>query len=134
MTDEEIKKLITETIINELRVVFGLESAIGKLILTKNLQILDKIKIQLGTDGGLTIGTGVDQKFGLWGTTPVVQPAGAAQAALTNSTGGTANTVIDDVGGTFNQAVLNNNFTELYTLLTAIRTALVSIGIIKGSA
>lgn len=73
-------------------------------------------------------------KIGLFGVTPVVRPAAANQAALTNSTGGTYDGTLVDVGVIFNQANINNNFTDIHTLLTEIRTALVNIGAIKGSA
>jgi hypothetical protein len=73
-------------------------------------------------------------KVGLFGVTPVVRPAAANQAALTNSTGGTYDGTLVDVGVIFNQANINNNFTDIHTLLTEIRTALVNIGAIKGSA
>ena len=73
-------------------------------------------------------------KIGLFGVTPVIQPAAANQAALTNSTTGSYDGTLADVGVVFSQAVINNNFTDVYTLLTEIRTALVNVGIIKGSA
>jgi hypothetical protein len=62
--------------------------------------------------------------------------AGAGQAALTNDTGGTPDGTLDLVGNTTtNQAdVINKNFTELFTQLDAIRTALVQANIIKGGA
>ena len=73
-------------------------------------------------------------KIGLFGVTPVIQPAAANQAALTNSTTGSYDGTLADVGVVFSQAAINNNFTDVYTLLTEIRTALVNVGIIKGSA
>ena len=82
--------------------------------------------------------------------------AGASQAAigaytsatLTDSTGGTPGATISNVTGSFSQSVLNNNFSSIAaqvnalivdigtvkTLVNAIRTALVTEGIIKGSA
>ena len=76
-------------------------------------------------------------KIGLFGKTPIAQPSGAAQAALTNSTGGTGDGTLSAVGDTSvgdESGTINNNFTELHTLLNALRTALVDAGIIKGSA
>jgi hypothetical protein len=46
------------------------------------------------TDNGWLIGETATQKFGFHGATPTVQRAGAAQAALTDSTGGTASTTL----------------------------------------
>lgn len=50
---------------------------------------------QLNVDGGgLHLGTSVNDRIGLYGVTPVVQPTSASQAALTNSTTGTAGTTL----------------------------------------
>lgn len=54
-------------------------------------QTLTDVDLVLSATTGTKIGTAVGQKLGFWGVTPVVQPAGAAQAAiaatLTDSTG-----------------------------------------------
>lgn len=90
------------------------------------------IAVQTGT--GTKIGTSTSQKLGFWNATPVVQPAGANQSALTDSTGGTAGTSLVAAGGTYTAANINNNFATLNRLVAEIRTALVNTGIIKGSA
>ena len=72
--------------------------------------------------------------LGFFNTTPVAQPSGAAQAALTDSTTGTAGSTLVDVTASHDQAKLNNNFATLYALVAAIRTGLVNTGLIKGSA
>lgn len=99
--------------------------------------MVDAANIALATGNGTKIGTAVNQKLGFWNATPVVQPSGAAQAAITNSTNGAANGVMSIVNST-NAAdvssVINKNFTELWTLQNAIRTALIAAGIIKGAA
>jgi hypothetical protein len=87
-----------------------------------------------GTGAGTKSGTSTTQKLGLFDKTPVVQPAAANQAALTNSTGGTADGTLAAVSGTGDDADINNNFTELHVLLNEIRTALVNLGLIKGEA
>ena len=87
-----------------------------------------------GTGAGTKIGTSASQKLGFFDKTPGVQPAAANQAALTNSTGGTADGTLAAVSGTGDDADINNNFTELHTLLNEIRTALVNLGLIKGAA
>jgi hypothetical protein len=102
--------------------------------LTGNKSLADASNIVLGTGTGSKIGTATTQKLGFWNATPIVQPAAAAQAALTNSTGGTADGTLSAVSGTGDDADINNNFTELHTLLNAIRTALVNSGIMKGAA
>lgn len=105
------------------------------VVLTAGNQTLAEGKdFALGTVTGTKLGTDVTQKFGLWGVTPVVQPAAAAQAALTDNTTGTADGTLVDVGIAFSQADINNNFADLVALINAIRTALVNAGIIKGAA
>jgi hypothetical protein len=50
--------------------------------------------VQLGQGGaadGKVIGDASTSLVGFWGTTPVAQPSGASQTALTDSSGGTAN-------------------------------------------
>lgn len=93
--------------------------------------------IVCGTTTGTKLGTGTTQKLAFWNATPIVQPAHAHQAALTNSTGGTTDGTLQSVGATNSSdvsAAINNNFAELHVLLDAIRTALVNAGLIKGSA
>lgn len=46
--------------------------------------------ISTGTVTGTKIGTATAQKIGFWNATPIIQPAAAAQAALTDNSGGTA--------------------------------------------
>ena len=88
----------------------------------------------LSTTVGTRIGTVNNQLLGFWGVTPVVQPAGANQAALTDSTTGTAGASLVAAGGTYTAANINNNFATLNRLVAEMRTALVSAGIIKGAA
>jgi hypothetical protein len=98
------------------------------------IAISDAKDLAVGTSTGSKIGTATTQKIGFWNATPIVQPAAANQAALTNSTGGAYDGTLADVTALHDQTILNNNFTDLYTLLTEIRTALVNAGIMKGSA
>lgn len=70
-------------------------------------------------------------------STGKLRVASANQAALTNSTGGTTGTILAAVGATNSSDVsgtINNNFTRIFTLLDAIRSALVAADIMKGSA
>ena len=65
------------------------------------------------------------------------QTSGASQAALTNSTAGTPDGTLAAVGDTTasdQSGVLNDNFTELHTLLDEVRTTLVNFGLMKGAA
>lgn len=94
----------------------------------------DAVNIVAKTTTGTKIGTQTTQKFGFWNATPVVQPAGANQAALTDSTTGTAGFTLVDVGVVFSQANINNNFASLNRQVNAFRDALIASGLIKGSA
>lgn len=94
----------------------------------------DATNLAVGTTTGTKIGTATTQKLGFWNVTPVVQPAAANQAALTNSTGGSQDGTLAAVSGSGDDTNINNNFTDIHTLLDEIRTALVNTGIIKGSA
>jgi hypothetical protein len=49
----------------------------------------DGQNIVLGTTTGTKIGTSVSQKLGLYNATPIIQPLGAWQGAITDSTGAT---------------------------------------------
>ena len=63
--------------------------------------------------------------------------AAAAQVALTDSSGGTANDTIAAVGATNASDVsgtINDNFADVAAKINALRTALVNAGIIKGAA
>jgi len=59
----------------------------------------------------------------------VVGEQEAAIASLTHAVG-TADGTVDDVGGSFNQTTLNNNFKEVTAKIAAILTALRNHGII----
>lgn len=94
-------------------------------------------------DAGTTHADGVclaatGEKIGFYGTAPVVLPASANQAALTDSTGGSvADATLAAVGATNTgdrSADINGNFAKIAELVNAMRSALVSQGLIKGSA
>lgn len=57
----------------------------------------------------------------------------AAPAALTNSTGGTADNTVAAVGNTTTDqsTVINNNFADLAVKINAIRTALIAAGVMS---
>lgn len=57
----------------------------------------------------------------------------ANQAQLTNNTGGTYNGVLAAISGSGADSGINNNFTELFTQVDAIRSALIDSKIIQGS-
>ena len=88
----------------------------------------------------LTNVVGDSTGLGFFGVTPVARPAAITQtyatassthanltsATLTDSTTGTADAIVADVGGAFNQATLNNNFADLTAQINALRVDLVN--------
>lgn len=101
---------------------------------TGTLTHAEGANIAMGTTTGSKIGTATSQKIGLFNVAPIIQPAAAAQAALTDNTTGTPGSTLVDVGVVFSQAAINNNFATLYALVAALRTAGVNLGIWKGAA
>lgn len=88
------------------------------------------------TESGYRVGQSSSDKVGFYGTAPTAQPAGAAQAAITDGSTGTAAPTngIAPLTGTYNSTILANAIATLAAQSNAIRNALVSVGIIKGSA
>lgn len=85
---------------------------------------------------GTRLGQAATELIGFWGAAPVARPSGATQAAIVDSTGGTAsgtNTLVA-ISGTYTQSEIRNNMATLAQAITALRSALVSAGILKGSA
>lgn len=76
-----------------------------------------------GRPDGAMVGQNSSDKVGFYGTTPVVQPSSASQAAVTATITTTA--VLTQVA---TQASANT------TLLNQIRSELVTLGLLKGSA
>ena len=101
LTEEDVRKIIRE----EISTLFGRD----KFVFEKNIQILNARNIQVGRGNGTKIGTAVDQKIGLYNTTPVVQ----ASAISAPSGGGDAG--VD---------------TPARNAINSIRTALKNLGII----
>jgi hypothetical protein len=89
----------------------------------RNDTLAEGVNWAVGTVTGTKIATAVAQKLAFHGSTPVVQRAGAAQAAVVTTAPTTS-----AYGYTEAQA------TAIVTLLNEIRAALVEKGIIKGAA
>lgn len=85
---------------------------------------------------GTTLGQTATSKVSFYGATPVVRPSGAAQAAITDGSTGTANpaTGVAALTGTYNSALLINAIATIVAQTNAIRSALVTVGIMKGAA
>lgn len=72
---------------------------------------------------GAMIGLASTEKVGFFGTTPCDQPASANEAAVTTSVTTTATTTN-----------IASTVSDIVTLVNQIRTDLVELGLIKGSA
>jgi len=80
--------------------------------------------IVAGTGAGTKIGTADTQKLGFFDATPIVQPAGADQAAVAT----TAATDVTPFGYTEAQA------NAIVALVNEMRSVLVNLGLMKGAA
>jgi hypothetical protein len=88
------------------------------------------------TGGGYTVGQSATDTIGFYGATPVAQIGAAGQAAITDGMGGTAAATngVAILTGTYNSTLLVNAFSTVIAAINAQRAALVSLGLIKGSA
>jgi len=84
---------------------------------------------------GVCLGQAATDKLGFYGTTPVVQPTAAAQAAITDGSTGTAAPTngIQPLTATYNSTLLINAIATIAAAVNAQRTALVNLGLMKGS-
>jgi len=76
-----------------------------------------------GRPDGTVVGRTSTEKIGFYGTTPVVQPASASQAAVSSAQTTTATTT-----------ALASDVDALIVLTNQLRAELVSLGLIAGSA
>lgn len=88
-----------------------------------------------GNPSGTQLGQSATDLVGFYGTTPVVQPTAAAQAAITDGSGGAAAPTngVAALTGTYNSTILGNAIATIIAQTNAIRTALVNTGVMKGS-
>lgn len=92
-------------------------------------------KADEGPDGTL-VGGSATSFVGFYGSTPIARPAGAAQATVTDASGGTAAPTngILTLTGTYNSAIIANAIATLAAQGNALQAALVALNAIKGSA
>ena len=67
MDEQQVRNIIRDELSNIFK--------IDRIVLDKNIQILDLRNIQLGRTNGTQIGTDASQKLAFWGTTPIARPA-----------------------------------------------------------
>ena len=85
---------------------------------------------------GDTLGATTADKISFYGLTPIVQRTGAAGAAITDASGGTAaatNGVLT-ITGAFNSAILANAFATVIAQTNELRATLVAYGLHSGAA
>lgn len=93
------------------------------------------VQISNATSDGTTLGQSASDKLGFYGATPVTQPTAAAQATITDASGGVAaptNGVLT-LTGTYNSTIIANALATVIAQSNATRAALVSLGLLKGS-
>jgi hypothetical protein len=86
--------------------------------------------------GGMQVGQSASDLVGFYGVAPRDQPAAAAQAVIVDGSTGTAAPTngIQPLTGTYNSTILINAIATIVAQTNAMRNALVSVGIMKGSA
>lgn len=93
-------------------------------------------QLSSGSPDGQKIGQSTSDLIGFYGVTPIAQKAAAAQAAVTDASGGTAAPTngILTLTGTYNSAIIANAIATLAAQGNAMQAVLVSLGLMKGSA
>ena len=84
---------------------------------------------------GTSLGYNTSDLLTFYGGTPRAQPSGAAQAAITDASGGAAaptNGVLT-ITGTYNSAIIANALATIIAQGNAIRAALVSLNLMAGA-
>lgn len=91
--------------------------------------------VATGSIDGYQVGQSATDYVGFFGVTPAVQPTSASQAAVTDGSGGAASATsgVQALTSSYNSAILGNAIASILVELNAIRSALVTIGVIKGS-
>lgn len=91
-------------------------------------------QLSKGAGAGVNLGQSTTDKIGLYGVTPVVQPAATAQSAVATTAITTLATTptATDIAVAVNSLI--SRLDALVTLGNASRSALVDTGVMKGSA
>lgn len=96
----------------------------------------DSLKTQTPlTGGGMVHGQSATDLLAFYGGTPIAQRTNAAQAAITDSSGGTANptTGVAALTGTYNSTILANALATIIAQTNELRASIVALSLIKGS-
>lgn len=89
-----------------------------------------------GSPDGTILGRSTTDKVAFYGVTPIAQKAAAAQAAVTDASGGVAAPTngILTLTGTYNSTIIANAIATIAAQTNAMQAVLVSVGLMKGSA
>lgn len=90
-------------------------------------------QLSSGDVDGTCMGQSSTDLIGFYGATPVVRRSGTTQAAITDSSGGTAGAAVNTITGTYNQTIIANNFATILHRLNEVRATLVGNGMWAGS-
>ena len=88
------------------------------------------------THDGKVFGNSTSDLIAFYGGAPIARLAAAAQAVITDGSVGTANTTtgVGALTGTYNSTLIVNAIATLVAQGNALRAAMVSLNLIKGSA
>ena len=105
------------------------------------ITMTDEKNIVLNATTGSKIGTAATQKLGFFNATPIVQPSGAGQAALDTTTNSVGTAIankqlvaVADTSTADRSAQIMNNLATISASVNEIRSVLVNLGLMKGSA
>lgn len=84
---------------------------------------------------GTNFGQSASDLIAFYGASPIVQPTAAAQAVVTDTSGGTASatTGMQALTSTYNSTIIANSLSTVAAQANAMRTVLVNLGLMKGS-
>lgn len=93
-------------------------------------------QLSANNPSGVSMGQSTTDLISFYGATPIAQKSGAAQAAVTDASGGTGAPTngILTITATYNSAILANAIATLAAQGNAMQAVLVSLGLMKGSA
>lgn len=100
----------------------GTETITGAKTFNASLSFADAVNFTFGTTTGTQIGTSATQKFAFFGATPIIKPSAITAATDLTTAYGTGGTALADVGTSFNQTTLNNNFKKVVDKTTNLET------------
>lgn len=105
-------------------------ASIGTPSITGNTTIADAKNVVLNATTGTQIGTAANQKLGVWGATPIIQPSGAGEGSGSAGLQGSGTATTTYVANTSN--FTGNTGNKAYTINDIVK-ALKNAGIVAAS-